>query len=300
MTRKTKFGRIGIDGVGLLGGSLGLALKQRELAETVVGVGRNRSRLERALKKGLIDEIRTHDELSNVAGPPWDILVLAAPVRLIAPCLKRHIVNGLIGAQTAVTDVGSTKAVLQHDCIHMMGGLGPSFVGAHPIAGSEKSGADYADAELYKDRITVLTPGPKTSKTAITRIQELWESVGSRIIIMSPERHDALLAASSHLPHVTAAALCAMVQKFGNDVEDILGTGFRDATRIASGSPEMWRDISLHNSEALAAMLDNMRSHLGELADMIRQGDEEALLNYFKKHREWRDRLFPSNGGETD
>ena len=282
------FGRVGIDGVGLLGGSLGLALRSRRLASCVVGVGRSRERLEHANSRGISDSFMAHDTLS---GPPWDVLVLAAPVVQIAACLERHLAAGLIGDETVITDVGSTKSRLISECMVLLGERAPRMVGAHPIAGSEKSGSDYADATLFENRLTILTPESVTNSEAVSRVRTLWESVGSRISVMTPSHHDELLAASSHLPHLTAAALCALMSDLGEDGESVLGTGFKDLTRIASGSPGMWRDITLHNREELVTAIERLRDHLGTLTAMIETADPREIELYFQGSKDWRDRL---------
>ncbi len=284
---KTQFGRLGIDGVGLLGGSLGMALRTHGLSECVVGIGRSRERLQRASERGQVDEILTHDAL---VGAPWDILVLAAPVDRIAPCLERHLAAGLITEETVVTDVGSTKQGVVDLCSDVLGDLADRMVGAHPIAGSEKSGAEHAFTALYQGRLTVLTPRKTTNPDALQRARNLWESVGSRTITMTPEEHDAILGVSSHLPHVACVALCAMVEKLGDDAKPILGTGFWDATRLASGSPEMWRDISLHNRDSLSKAIEDLSEHLRDVAEIVREGGSDRLLQYFQDHKEWRDR----------
>ena len=263
-----------------------MALREGELAESVVGIGRSGERLQKAAERGQLDEILTHDALD---GEPWDILVLAAPVDRIAPCLERHLAAGLITPETVVTDVGSTKRGVVDLCSDALGYLARRMVGAHPIAGSEKSGAEHAFTALYQGRITVLTPRETTDPDAVERARKLWESVGSHTVSMTPEEHDAILGVSSHLPHVACVALCAMVEKLGDDAKPILGTGFWDATRLASGSPEMWRDISLHNRDSLSKAIEDMSEHLRDVADIVRKGSADTLLQYFQNHKEWRD-----------
>lgn len=290
------FKRIGIDGVGLLGGSLGLALQQHNLAETIIGIGRNQARLQRAKEQQIIHDYCVHDALN---GPPWDILILAGPVDCMAACLERHCHAGLIAPSTTITDVGSTKHRLLQECKAVLGPLESRLVGSHPIAGSEKSGSDYAVATLFENRLTIVTPEDSCDEDAIVTVRRLWESVGCRIILMNPQEHDRILAASSHLPHLVAIALCVMVERLGPVGEQVIGSGFFDITRIASGNPEMWRDISIHNRDSLAETIDRLIDHLADVTGMIRQNDPNALLHYFQAGKEWRDRVVASVRDES-
>jgi len=269
-----------IVGVGLLGGSLGLALKAMDQSIRVAGVGRRRESLQKALDAEAIDE--AYLDAAEPAGRS-DLIVLATPVgafeqhlRAIAPAIKT-------GA--TVTDVGSTKAVVVRTARRVLGKAGP-FVGSHPMAGSERKGPAYARANLYDGATCIITPTPDTPSTHLRRVEQLWNAVGMRVVRMTPAAHDKAVANISHLPHLLAALL--MLQPSNADIAISAG-GFRDATRMAGGDPEMWRDILLTNGKAILAALDALDENICHLRDMISLGDAaaiEKLLAAAKTRRE--------------
>jgi prephenate dehydrogenase len=264
--------RMTIAGVGLIGGSLAAAARAAGLVGEVLGFGRTARNLEVARERGLIDRIVTDD----AAAADADLVVLAAPVETcaaLAARFRRHARPG-----TIVTDVGSVKASLVAALEGAWGGA--AVVGAHPIAGSEASGAAAAQAGLFRDRLCIVTPTPRTAPAALALVRALWEGVGARVEEMTPAAHDAILARVSHLPHVLAYALVRAVadrRREGRRLLDYVGTGFLDATRIAASPAEVWRDIALANRTELGAALAEFRAALDELVRLVEAGDADGL-----------------------
>ncbi|MGN2392197.1 prephenate dehydrogenase [Pelomicrobium sp. G1] len=286
--RDVRLKKLVVAGVGLIGGSFALALKAAGRVERVVGVGRSSANLERALAAGVVDE--TAGSLET-ALPGADLVLLAAPVGQNARLIAR-LAAGLDG-RTLVTDAGSTKQDVVAITRKLLGHHLPRFVPAHPIAGAEKSGAGAATAALYRDRTVVLTPLPETDPQARDTVRALWEACGARVVEMAPERHDRILAAVSHLPHLLAFALMDLIAG-EPEAETLLrfaGPGFRDVTRIAASSPEMWRDVCLANRATLLELIDAYRSRLDEVRGRLAQGDGEGLERLFTRAREARQRL---------
>jgi len=263
-----------VAGVGLVGGSLAGAVRSARLAGEVVGFGRSAANLRVARERGLVDRA-TQDPAEAVADA--DAIVLAVPVGTCPALAERFRAHARAG--TILTDVGSVKAGLVRALEARWSGVGP-VVGAHPIAGSESTGAGAARAELFQGRRCILTPIPGTDPTALARVRALWEGVGARVEEMPPAVHDELLARASHLPHVVACALAAAVdgtQVEGRVVLDYAGSGFRDTTRIAGSPAELWRDIALANAPALVAALREFRAALDRLEGAIAADDAPAL-----------------------
>jgi len=302
------FERVTIVGVGLIGGSLGLALKGRGLAGRVVGVGHAQTSLNRALERGAIDE-STLDVAAGVGGA--DLVVLATPVGHIVPVARAATAvldpeaepqaqtrRGLTRG-TVVIDVGSTKARIVAELEPMLAPLGGRFVGCHPLAGSEKRSIDAARDDLFDGSVTVLTPTETTNADALRQVERLWQAVGARTIRATPADHDALLAYTSHLPHVTAAAL-VLTAAAGTDPEDptavgrladVVAGGFRDTTRVAAGDPALWRDILLDNRDCVATAIDTLSGQLTALREAIAEGNAAAIATLLTKAKETRDAL---------
>ena len=272
-----------IFGVGLIGGSLALALKKAGVAGHIVGIGRNQDSLKTALSLGVIDEVQT-DIAQAMQGA--DIVVIATPVAQtpeilasIAPHLK---------ADTIITDAGSTKSDIAGYVANAAQNLTPAllsqFVGGHPIAGAEKSGVSAANADLFFGKNVVLTPNEQTSKQALSKVRALWEATGANVSEMSAEAHDQIFAAVSHLPHLLAFALVDDLanRKNSQQLFDFAASGFRDFTRIAGSSPEMWRDISLANREALLSELEAYQSELKLLQKLLENKDGAGLETLFE------------------
>ncbi|MBK6974583.1 MAG: prephenate dehydrogenase/arogenate dehydrogenase family protein [Sterolibacteriaceae bacterium] len=272
-------------GVGLIGGSAALALRAAGAVDRVVGIGRSRATLDAAQRLGVIDEIAVD---WSRALPGAEVVLIAAPVGQMEAISAA--MAPFLDPDTIVTDAGSTKrdVVATLRC-----NLAPhlaSVVPAHPIAGAENSGVDAALATLYRDRRVVVTPLPESSPAAIARVFELWRACGALVSSMSPEEHDRVFAAVSHLPHLLAFAL---VHEFAarDDADRLFGFaagGFRDFTRIASSHPEMWRDICVANRQALIGELDAYTTELARLRALLVDGNGTALEATFDRARNTR------------
>jgi prephenate dehydrogenase len=262
---------IAILGTGLMGSSLGLALKKRGVPVRIHAYARRAETREAALKLGVADAVFS-DPAEAVRGA--GLVVLCVPV-LTIPELAKACLPGL-SPGAVLTDVGSTKAGIEKQ----MKTLGVNFAGSHPICGSEQQGVEAADADLYEGAVTVVTSENE-------KVSNLWKSAGSRVIQMDAAQHDRILAATSHLPHVVAAAL--VLSAGGNGL--FCGSGFRDTTRIADGSPQVWSDIVLTNGPALKAALERFRENLDRLGALIDEGDGRKLAGWFAAAREQRKEL---------
>jgi prephenate dehydrogenase len=280
--------RLAILGVGLMGGSLALALKRTGLVETVVGAGRGRDNLERALASGVIDAI-ADSPVQAVEGA--DLIVLAMPVGGMPGAMAQ--IAPHVDDRAVLTDVGSTKQDVVAAARTLLPRHLDRFVPGHPIAGAETSGVEAAHADLYRGKDVILTPLPENDAQAISRVQAMWQGCGAHVERMSAEAHDRVFAAVSHLPHLAAFAL--MDELAGReDSEQYFrhaGSGFRDFTRIAGSHPEMWRDVALANREALVAELDAYIDQLGRLRDLIATADRDALMEVLSRashaRRQW-------------
>ena len=267
-----KLNRIVIFGVGLIGGSFALALKRAGAVAEVIGVGRRRETLERAQALGIIDGIGT---AASVAGA--DLVLLAAPVAQTEALLRDiapHLQPG-----TVVTDAGSTKSDVVQAARAALGDRIKQFVPGHPIAGREQNGPEAALPELYKGKKVVLTALPENADACVAKVASAWEQCGAIIHRLSAEEHDAVFAAVSHLPHLLAYALVDDIAARDNSARlfQYAASGFRDFTRIAGSSPEMWRDISLANRPALLAELDAYTAQLAQLRALLAASDGAGL-----------------------
>jgi len=277
--------RIAIIGVGLIGGSLARALKAAGVAGEIVGVARTPASLEKALELGVIDRAATRaEEIGTV-----DVVVLATPVRAM-PDIMRDIAPHL-GPTTVVTDVGSVKAYVCQAAREYLGRAGPRFVPGHPIAGTENAGVEASFASLFEKRTVILTPGDETVGEAVQRVAAMWRAAGADVIDMPPDRHDALLAATSHLPHMVAYALVSCLAKHpeSDELFRLAAAGFYDFTRIASSDPVMWRDIGLTNTGPLLESMRRFREELDALIEALADGDGDALQETFAKAKQARD-----------
>lgn len=280
---------LGIIGVGLIGGSLALALKQAGYCRRVTGIGRNVARLQRAVSAGVIDDC-SGDLGAGIAG--CDMIVIAVPLDSYAGVFEK--IRNHIGANSVITDVGSAKASVVDDARRIFGSVPANFVPGHPIAGTEKSGFEAAFPELFHRRRVVLTPLPgETDSSATEKVRLMWEAAGAIVEITDVEHHDRVLAATSHLPHILAFGLVDSLAK-ENNVEEIFrfaAGGFRDFTRIAASDPEVWRDICLRNRDAILDVMQLYSADLDGLRAAIDAGDGETLHAIFSRAKKARDKF---------
>ena len=277
--------RLAVIGTGLIGGSFALALKQAGQVGTVVGAGRSRDNLHAAQARGILDEIAA-DAAHAVQGA--DFVLLAVPVGQMAGVMQA-IASGL-APEVVITDVGSTKQDVAEQAQAHLAANASRFVPGHPIAGAESSGAGAARPDLFSGKNVVLTPLPDTNCRALVKTQLAWQACGAKVSIMQAAQHDRIFAAVSHLPHLLAFTLVDMLA--GRPDAELLfnyaASGFRDFTRIAASSPEMWRDIALANRHALLAELDAYEARIDELKAALRGADGDALNTLFSRAREAR------------
>ena len=273
--------QITILGVGLMGGSLGLALKQNGFSGKIVGLGRKIERLEIAQSLKAVDKITTD---FGQALLDTDLVVICTPVDQIVPMIERVLRSVDSSKSLILTDVGSVKSEPVHtidqlllECPNI------EFVGGHPMAGSEKTGVSAARSDLYQSAKCLLTPTDNTSSLALKMVTQLWESVGSAVYILTPDQHDSLLAAASHLPHLVASILAETVGKVmvnGEAATKYAATGFRDTTRIASGSPELWNSIFLQNRSNMITMISDLINDLQLFQTYLENKDANAIHFY--------------------
>ena len=268
------FNKVVIVGVGLIGGSFALALRQAGMAQTIVGLGRSANVMARALELGIIDAVA---ESPAAAMHGADMVLVAAPVAQTGPVLASLL--PYLEAQTIITDAGSTKCDVVASARAALGERVAQFVPGHPIAGRESNGPDAAIVNLYRGKKTVLTPLPENAPADIERVAVAWRACGAIIHQLSPEEHDKVFASVSHLPHLLAYALVDDIASKPHAalLFQYAASGFRDFTRIAGSSPEMWRDISLANQSALLGELDAYLAQLTSIRRMLAAGDGAGL-----------------------
>jgi prephenate dehydrogenase len=275
---------VAIIGVGLLGGSIGLALRKRKLAKTVVGIGRRKSSLAKALSRRCVNKTTT-SLAKGVAGA--ELIIVCTPVETVAQYAAEAARACAPGA--IITDVGSTKGKIVRDADAELAKLTKkhvTFVGSHPLAGSEKTGCEAAQAELFKDRVVIVTPTTKTDPAAVEKVGALWKSLGGKVLHMPPDDHDAVLARTSHLPHLIASVLAASTP---GGLVSITGAGWRDTTRIAAGDPELWRQILLANAAHTLSALDDFERVLSWFRSALQAGDGQALAELLQHGKVRRD-----------
>ena len=268
------FNQLGVIGCGLMGGSFALACKRAGLVKRVIGYSKSPSTTERAKKLGVIDTV-AESALLAVSGS--DIVLISVPVaatEAIFKAIRHGIEPGVL-----MMDVGSTKRDVVDAARRVLKERIGGFVPAHPIAGKEASGIGHADATLYSGRHVILTPLPQTSPELVQRATDVWAAIGSQVLRMTPENHDAAFAAVSHLPHLLAFAYFNSVagQPAGRDYLSLAGPGFRDFTRIAASDPAVWRDILMSNREEILKQTQRFRHTLDAMENVIRSGNAEAL-----------------------
>ncbi len=268
------FKRITIIGLGLIGGSLGLSIKRHRFAREVVGVSRRRKTLTRALKIGAVDRVT----LNSTEGiKDADLIILATPILKIIDIFKRIKENLKEGC--IVIDVGSTKNFVSRkiekeipECV--------SYVGCHPMAGSEKKGIDFARSDLFKGNYCILTRTRDTQREALLKIRKFWEGLGMKVVIISPEKHDRIISSLSHLPHAVSVAL---INSLNNLELKLSSGGLRDTTRIAASDPELWRDIFLTNRKNILREIGNFEKSLKILKNLLKKSDKAGLFKFFHR-----------------
>jgi len=282
--------RLAVIGVGLIGGSFALALKQAGRVSHVVGAGRSRANLDTARERGILDSIATD---AAAAARNADVVLISTPVAQF-----RKVLGQLRDCKGIITDAGSTKRDVVAAARSALGPNIAQFVPGHPVAGAELSGAAAANAGLFRNRRVILTPLKENSAQSVDRIEALWNACGARVTQLSPEEHDDVLAAVSHLPHLLAFALVHDIAGRGNAEQlfSYAAGGFRDFTRIASSHPEMWRDICVANRDRLLKELDAFSAKTGEMRKLLEAGDGAALEKLFAEAREARNRWLKSSG----
>jgi len=286
LIQPVRFQKITLVGVGLLGGSLGLAVKQRRLARHVEGLVRRTASVTECEQLGVVDHAG-RDPRKAVADA--DLIVLCTPISRMRETLTPMLPALKAGA--IVTDVGSVKGAVVRELEALVAAADGHFVGSHPMAGAEKTGPGAARADLFADAICVITPTRRSSAMAVQRVEDLWKAVGGRPLRLTPELHDELVSRSSHLPHLVAAGLANYVLSPLHSKQQALlcANGFRDTTRIASSSPEMWRDIALANRKNLGRVLGVFIDDLREFQHALEAGDEPAIQEFFEKAKQRRD-----------
>ncbi len=270
---------LAVVGVGLIGGSFAAALRRAGAVGRVLGVGRNRKSLEQAVELGLIDAAVSMKEAAEQA----DVILLAVPVGTTQAVLEE--LRPSLRDDTLITDAGSTKVNVVDAARAALGEQISRFVPGHPIAGAERTGPGSAVADLYDGRTVVLTPLEENSSAARRCITRLWEACGARVVLMEPAAHDVVLASVSHLPHfLSSVYMWQVASAHDSDLRmELAGSGFRDFTRIAAGSPEMWRDIFLANRDAMLSELIEVRRALDHAEQALREDDSAQLLDFLER-----------------
>jgi prephenate dehydrogenase len=277
-----KWDTVAIVGVGLIGGSIGLALQQRGLASTVVGIGRRESSLSRAMRHGVVTETTTQIEL-GVANA--ELVVVCTPVGTVVESVERIVKHS--PAATLVTDAGSTKLEIVRQLAVSL--PDPAvFIGSHPLAGSEKTGPENARADLFEDRVTVLTPTERSAPNQIARLEQFWTALGCSVMQMSPSAHDQAVAMTSHVTHVIAAALAAAT---ADEELPLVGSGWKDTTRIAAGDPELWRQILFSNRDQVLKSLGKFEKVLAKFRTAMERDDQARIVQLLDSGKQTRDSM---------
>jgi prephenate dehydrogenase len=281
--------QITIFGVGLIGGSLALALRKANFCQTIVGCGPDQAHLERAVELNVIDRYETDPTKAIVNS---EILVLASPVGTFSTILSD--IKDSIPESAILTDVGSCKGSVVKAARQVFGELPTRFVPAHPIAGKEKSGVEHADSSLFANHKVIVTPHENTDPTAVQTITEMWQACDAEVKSLQVEQHDQVLAATSHLPHAIAYALVETVATtdYVDEIFEFAAGGFRDSSRVASSDPTMWRDICLDNRTAILDMLKLFRDKMESLESLVESGSSDELFEWFSQSKSVRDKYF--------
>jgi len=272
------FNKVAIVGTGLIGGSIALAIKKKHLANEIIGVSRHRKSLALAKNKGAID--RGSVALEIIKGA--DLLVLATPVSVIMSLAPR--ISKIVSKDCIVIDVGSTKGEVSNK----LGKLFPNYIGSHPLAGSEKKGIINAGPDMFRGSLCILTPTRNSRAKALAKIKAFWQRLEARVVLLTPQKHDMILALTSHLPHAVAFSLIDSVPK---QYLRFSSTGLRDTTRLASSDSEIWVDILLSNRKNIIRAIESFQNNLSKLKSVIAKKDKKILNSILKQINQKRDRL---------
>jgi prephenate dehydrogenase len=280
--------RLCIIGVGLIGGSLAQALREAGFCQQIVGAGRNAANLKKAVELGVIDRYET-DLAQAVKGA--DMVFVAVPLGAMQSVFSA--IKGQLAENAVLTDAGSAKGSVLDDVQQVFGEVPGFFVPGHPIAGTEQSGVEASFAGLYRNRRVILTPVESTDADAAGQVRAMWEAAGAEVVDMDPVHHDAILAATSHLPHLLAFTLVDSLARMTDQQEvfEYAAGGFRDFTRIASSDPVMWRDICLANHDAIQLLIEHFINDLESVKQAVQAQDGERLLEIFSNAKDARDRF---------
>ena len=277
-----RFNKIAIIGVGLIGGSIGLAVKKKKLAKQVVGICRRKISARSALRKKAVDKV-TLDYKEGLKGA--DLVIIATPVGRVIDIAEKVIKNS--EGNLILTDVGSTKEMIVKEIEKIV----PSrirFIGSHPMAGSEKNGVSSADEDLFKNSVCVVTKTGKTDNEALNKVKRFWSDIGATCRVLSPAKHDYYISFISHVPHIVAMALASSVHP---DSLRYASTGFKDTTRVASSDPILWHDIFVSNAKSIKVALSRYKKILNEIEKNISGNKREALINILTRSKIIRDKL---------
>ena len=288
------FKRISIFGLGLLGGSICKALKQIDDSILISAYGRNVNKLVKAKENGFVDHI---DDLENVSLHDVDLIVVSTPVIVSIDIITQILENESLPKEAIIIDVGSVKnKIIESIKNHPRS---DQFIGCHPMAGSEKMGFDASKEDLYKNSSVIITPHEKNRENDVVKISDFWITLGAQTLIATPDSHDKMVANTSHLPHILSCVIVDILMKFGErynhdvPIKPFIGKGFQDVTRVSSGSPQMWHDITILNKQNITAIIetaiDNLKSFKNELSNDTADGDK--ILQYFSDIKHYRDGL---------
>ncbi|MFN3480021.1 MAG: prephenate dehydrogenase [Thermodesulfovibrionales bacterium] len=279
------FNKVSILGVGLIGASFALALRDKGLCKNITGYGRREENLKRARERGIIDNYSLDPGEASVES---DLIILSTPVGVFRDIIDK--IKEILKKGSLITDVGSVKGSLVYE---IEGSIpeGSSYIGSHPIAGSDRSGIDEARADLFKNALCIITPTENSDTEALRKIAVLWESLGSKVRFMDPYKHDEIYGAVSHLPHVIAYTLVNTIGDIDSEFIEYAGQGFKDTTRIALSSPEMWRDILVYNRENLLRFLDVFRGNIEKIKGLIEKSDAEGIKEEFQRAKNLREKI---------
>ena len=293
MADQPEFRRVAVIGVGLIGGSFGMALRNRGLADEVIGVGRNEGRLQRGVELGAVDSW-TLDLREGVTGA--DLVYFATPVGMVIDFMTQAL--PFVAADCIITDAGSTKAEICA-CADELVGDRAMFVGGHPMAGSEEAGVEAAGGDLFEGTTYVLTPTSATRPEAVEKMRHVAQGIGARVLVMDPGAHDKCVAVISHFPHLMAAALVLLAEQESErnpHLFDLVAGSFRDMTRVAGSPPILWRDICMSNVNAVSEAASEFGRLVDQAVELMQAGDARSLEDWFAGAKSVRDSIYRGDG----